>query len=74
MLALRKPVDPETDQEASITVYVLRIRAEGVASEEWRSNWMDGSDADDDDQHSGNYASCKRIDGKLRAISTVPLI
>jgi len=62
------------DQENRVTVYALRIRAEGVVSEEWRPNWMEGSDCDDGDQHSGDCASGKRIDGKLRSIPTVPFI
>ena len=34
------------DQENRVTVYALRIRAEGVVSKEWRPNWMDlNSDA-----------------------------
>lgn len=74
MLALRKLTDPEMDQKARITVHALRIRAEGVASEEWRPNRMDGSDCDDGDQHSGSYASGKRIDGMLRSIHSVPFI
>lgn len=74
VLALRKLTDPEMDQGARITVHALRIRAEGVASKEWRPNWMDGSDCDDGDQHSGDYASGKRIDRKLRSIHPVPLI
>jgi len=74
VLALRKLTDPEMDQEAGTTVHVLRIHAEGVVSEERRPNWMEGSDCDDGDQHSGDYASSKRIDRKLRSIHGFPFI
>jgi hypothetical protein len=74
VLPLRKLTDPEVDQEDSITVYTLRIRAEGVISEEWRPNQMEGSDSDDEDQHSGDYASSKRINSKFMAIPPVPFI
>ena len=73
MLALRKPTDPEMDQGARITVHALRIRAEGVVSEEWRPNWMDGSDCDDGDQHSEAYLG-NEIEDKPRPVPAVIFI
>ena len=70
VLTLRKPTDPEMDQENRITVHALRIRAEGVVSEEWRPNWMDGSDCDDGDQHSEAYLG-NEIEGEPRPVPTI---
>jgi hypothetical protein len=73
VLALQKLTDPETDQEACITVHALQIRAETIVSEEWRPNWMEGSDCDDGDQHSEAYLG-NQIEGKPRPVSAVIFI
>jgi hypothetical protein len=73
VLTLRKPTDPEMDQETRVTVHALRIRAEGVVSEEWRQNWMEGSDCDDGDQRSEAYLG-KKIEGKPRPVPAVLFI
>ncbi len=73
VLALRKPTDPEMDQEAPITVHTLRIRAEGIVSKERRPNWMEGSDCDDSDQSSGAYLG-NEIEGKPRPVPAVIVI
>ena len=70
VLALRKPTDPEMDQEARITVHALQIRAEGIALEKWRPNWMEGSDCDDADQHSEAYLG-NEIEGKPSPVPTL---
>ena len=71
--ALRKLTDPETDQEAQLTVHTLQIRAEGTVSEERRQNWMEGSDCDDGDQRSEAYLG-KKIEGKPRPVPAVLFI
>ena len=73
VLTLRKPTDPEMDQEAHITVHALQIRAEDIASEERRPNWMDGSDCDDANQHSEAYLDNK-IEGKPKPVPPVLFI
>ena len=73
VLALRKLTDPETDQEAHITVHTLQIRAEDIISEEWRPNWMEGSDCDDGDQHSEAYLG-DEINPKPRPVPAVIFI
>ena len=73
VLALRKLTDPETDQEARITVHTLQIRAEGIVSEERRPNWMEGSDCDDTNQHSEAYLG-NEIEVKPRPVPPVIFI
>jgi hypothetical protein len=44
-------------QELYIPGCVLHILAKGMISKTGRLSWMDGSDCDDEDQHSRDHAS-----------------
>ena len=74
VLALQRTTDPTMDQELFATRFGLNMLVEGMIFEMGRLSSMDGSDCDDEDQHSGDYASGKRINHKLRPIPTVSLI
>jgi hypothetical protein len=49
---LRGRADPVMGQELYMLGCTLRIPTEGSTSKMRRLSWMDGSDSDDEDQHS----------------------
>jgi hypothetical protein len=49
---LRRSTDPEMGQELYTLGCMLHTHANGMITETRRLSWMDGSDSDDEDQHS----------------------
>jgi len=52
VLTNRKSADPVMGQELYTLGCTLRVPKEGSVSKMRRLSWMDGSDSDDEDQHS----------------------
>jgi hypothetical protein len=51
---LRRTTDPEMGQELYTLRCMVHKRANEMITETRRLSWMDGSDSDDEDQHSWN--------------------
>ena len=73
MLALRRTADPEMDQELYTFGCMLRLTAKGMITEQGRLSWMDGSEGDDEDQHSRNHVS-KEAESQPRSVPFILLI
>jgi hypothetical protein len=52
VLELQRATDPEMDQELYTPGYMLHIHTKGTITRIGRLSWMDGSEGDDEDQHS----------------------
>jgi hypothetical protein len=52
---LRSTDDPEMDQELYTLGGMLHRSANNMITENRRQSWMDGSDCDDEDQHSWSF-------------------
>jgi len=65
---LRGSADPEMGQELYMLGCTLHVPAEGSISRTGRLSWMDGSDGDDEDQHSPDYASDESVSIKLWSV------
>ena len=52
MLKLLRSTDPEMGQKLYSLGCMLHARADSMITEPRRLSWMDGSDGDDEDQHS----------------------
>ena len=48
----RRTIDPEMDHKLYEISYMLHGLENGLITEIRRPNWMDGSDSEDEDQHS----------------------
>jgi hypothetical protein len=49
---LKRATGPEMDQELYTFGYMLHVNAKKMINKARRPSWMDGSDSDDEDQHS----------------------
>ena len=73
MLALRRTADPEMDQELYTPGYMLHITANGMITKQGRLSWMDGSEGDDEDQHSRNHVR-NETESQPRPVSSLFII
>jgi len=58
---LRRTGDPEMGQELYTLDCMLHTHVNGMITGTRRLSWMDGSDGDDEDQHSPDYASGESV-------------
>ena len=73
MLALRRTADPEMDQELYTLGCMLHTHANGMITEQGRLSWMDGSESDDEDQHSRNHVN-KEAESQPRPVPFIVFI
>jgi hypothetical protein len=74
VLMLRRTADPEMGQELYMLGCMLRIPAEDSLSRMRRLSWMDGSDSDDEDPHSRDYASGESVSVQLRSVTILFIV
>ena len=61
-------------QELYMLGCLLHTHVNGMITETRRLSWMDGSDSDDEDQHSLNYDSDESVPIKLWSINPLSFV
>jgi hypothetical protein len=64
----RRTNDLEMGQELYTLSCMLHTHVNGMITETRRLSWMDGSDSDDEDQHSSDYASDESVSIQLWSV------
>ena len=70
----QRTTDPEMGQELYMLGCMLHTHVKGMIIETRRLSWMDGSDSDDEDQHSPDYASDESVPIKLWSINPLSFV
>ena len=73
VLAYRWAADPEMGQMVCVLGCALRVAASGVLIGYGRMSWMEGSDCDDEDQHSWGFVCCE-VEGQLGSVPVVVFV
>jgi hypothetical protein len=61
-------------QEVYALGCMLHAHVNGMITETGRLSWMDGSDSDDEDQHSPDYASTESVSIKLLSVPSLSFV
>ena len=73
MLTLRRASDPEMDQELYTVGCMLNITAYDMIRQQGRLSLMDGSESDDEDQHSWSSVR-KEVESQPRAVPVLIIL